>query len=178
MSMLGKEKVDVLIPEEALRARVRELGRAITRDYAGKKVTLVAVLKGSYVFVADLAREIDLPCAVEFIAISSYQGTKSTGVVQITSDLTRDIGGEDVIVVEDIVDTGLTMRYLLENLATRHPASLRLCALLEKPSRAQVKVPIDYKGWEIPDEFVVGYGLDVDGRLRNLPYLGILRTAP
>jgi hypoxanthine phosphoribosyltransferase len=178
MSMLGTEKVDVLISEEALRARVRELGRAISRDYAGKKVTLVAVLKGSYVFVADLAREIDLPCAVEFIAISSYLGTKSTGVVQITSDLTRDIGGEDVIVVEDIVDTGLTMRYLLENLATRHPASLRLCALLEKPSRAQVKVPIDYKGWEIPDEFVVGYGLDVDGRLRNLPYLGILRTAP
>jgi hypoxanthine phosphoribosyltransferase len=178
MSMTAGERVDVLLSEERLRERVGELGRAITRDYAGKPVTLVAVLKGSFVFLADLVREIDLPVTVDFIAISSYQGTRSTGVVQITSDLTRNVEGEHVIVVEDIVDTGLTMRYLLENLATRHPASLRLCALLEKPARAQVKVPIDYKGFEIPDEFVVGYGLDFDGKLRNLPYLGILRPAP
>jgi hypoxanthine phosphoribosyltransferase len=169
-------RIDVHLSEERLRARVRELGAAITRDQGGRGITLVAVLKGSFVFLADLVREIDLPLAVEFISISSYQGTRSTGVVQITSDLTRNIEGEDVLVVEDIVDTGLTMKYLLENLATRRPASLRLCALLEKPSRAQVKVPIDYLGFEIPDEFVVGYGLDMDGRLRNLPYLGVVRS--
>jgi hypoxanthine phosphoribosyltransferase len=178
MPMTDGARVDVLLSEEAIAARVKELGRAITRDYAGRKVTLVAVLKGSFVFLADLVRAIDLPVAVEFIAISSYQGTKTTGVVQITSDLTRDVQGEDVLVVEDIVDTGLTMRYLLENLATRRPASLRVCAFLEKPARAQVKMAIDYKGFEIPDEFVVGYGLDCDGRLRNLPYLGILRGEP
>jgi hypoxanthine phosphoribosyltransferase len=178
MPMTAGEKVDVFLSEERIRERVRELGREITRDYAGKAITLVAVLKGSYVFLADLARAIDLPCAVEFIAISSYQGTKSTGVVQITADLTRSVEGEHVIVVEDIVDTGLTMKYLLENLATRRPASLRLCALLEKPARAQVKTDIRYRGFEIPDEFVVGYGLDVDGRLRNLPYLGVLRSSP
>ena len=177
MSMTAGETVDVLLSEEQLRARVRELGAAITRDYAGKQVTLVAVLKGSFVFLADLVRAIDLPLTVEFISISSYEGTKSTGVVQITSDLTRNIEGGHVIVVEDIVDTGLTMRYLLENLATRRPATLRLCALLEKPARAQVKIPIDYKGFEIPDEFVVGYGLDWNGLLRNLPFLGILRLA-
>jgi hypoxanthine phosphoribosyltransferase len=176
MSMTGGERLDVLLDERVIRSRVEEIGRAITRDYAGRKPTLVAVLKGSFVFLADLVRAIDLPVVVEFIAISSYQGTRSTGVVQITSDLTRNVEGEDVIVVEDIVDTGLTMRYLLDNFATRHPASLKLCALLEKPSRAQVKVPIDYRGFEIPDEFVVGYGLDHDGRLRNLPYLAIVRS--
>ena len=175
MSMTGRDKIDVMIPQERILARVKELGAEITRDYAGRSLTLVAVLKGSFVFLADLVRAIDLPVAVEFVAISSYVGTRSTGVVQITSDLTRNVEGEDVMVVEDIVDTGLTMRYLLDNFATRHPASLKLCALLEKPARAQVKVPIDYKGFEIPDEFVVGYGLDYDGRLRNLPYLGVVR---
>jgi hypoxanthine phosphoribosyltransferase len=175
MSMTAGQSVEIHLSEETLRARVRELGAEITRDYAGRTLTLVAVLKGSFVFLADLVRAIDLPIVVEFISISSYEGTRSTGVVQITGDLTRSIDGEDVLVVEDIVDTGLTMRYLLENLATRRPASLKLCALLEKPARAQVKVPIDYKGFEIPDEFVVGYGLDVDGRLRNLPYLGVVR---
>ena len=175
MSMTGRDKIDVMIPQERILARVKELGAEITRDYAGRSLTLVAVLKGSFVFLADLVRAIDLPVAVEFVAISSYVGTRSTGVVQITSDLTRNVEGEDVMVVEDIVDTGLTMKYLLENLATRRPASLKLCALLEKPARAQVKVPIDYKGFEIPDEFVVGYGLDYDGRLRNLPYLGVVR---
>jgi hypoxanthine phosphoribosyltransferase len=174
--MTSGRKLDVLLSEDEIRARVRELGRDISRDYAGRPVTLVAVLKGSFVFLADLVREIDLPVAVEFISISSYQGTRSTGVVQITADLTRNVEGEHVIVVEDIVDTGLTMRYLLDNLATRHPASLRLCALLEKPARAQVSVPIDYRGFQIPDEFVVGYGLDHDGRLRNLPYIGIVRS--
>jgi len=175
MSMAGSHQLDVLLSAEEIRARVVELGAAIARDHAGKRLTVVAVLKGSFVFLADLVRAIDLPVVVEFMAISSYAGTESTGVVQITSDLTRSIAGEHVLVVEDIVDTGLTMQYLLDNLATRHPATLRLCALLEKPVRAKVKVDIDYRGFVIPDEFVVGYGLDKDGELRNLPYLGIVR---
>ncbi|HET7754136.1 MAG TPA: hypoxanthine phosphoribosyltransferase [Anaeromyxobacteraceae bacterium] len=175
MSMVGPHRVDVLLPAERIRAKVAELGAAITRDYAGERLTIVAVLKGSFVFLADLVREIDLPLVVEFMSISSYVGTESTGVVQITGDLTRSIAGEHVLVVEDIVDTGLTMQYLLDNLATRHPASLRLCALLEKPARAKVKIAVDYPGFVIPDEFAVGYGLDKDGQMRNLPYIGIVR---
>ena len=168
--------VDVLLSEERLRERVREMGAAIARDYVGKPLTVVGVLKGSFIFLADLVRAIDLPISVDFIGISSYQGTKSTGVVQITSDLTRPIEGQHVLLVEDIVDTGLTMKYLLENLATRRPASVRICALLEKPARAKVQVPIDYKGFVIDDVFVVGYGLDWDGKLRNLPFVGIPKS--
>jgi hypoxanthine phosphoribosyltransferase len=162
-----------LIDEATLRARTREIGEEITRDYAGRSLVIVAVLKGSFVFVADLVRAVALPLEVEFIGISSYAGTHSTGVVQITQDLSRPIAGEHVLLVEDVVDSGLTMSYLLDNLSTRRPASLQVCALLEKPSRAKVKVPIAYRGFEIPDEFVVGYGLDVDGKYRNLPYVGI-----
>jgi hypoxanthine phosphoribosyltransferase len=176
MSRVGEGQVDVLIPEADLRARIAEMGVAITRDYAGKPLVVIGVLKGSFIFLADLVRAIDLPLSIDFIGTSSYQGTRSTGVVQITSDLTRPIDGKDVLLVEDIVDTGLTMRYLLENLATRKPASLRLAALLEKPSRAQVHIPIDYRGFVIGDEFVVGYGLDWDGKMRNLPYVGVART--
>jgi hypoxanthine phosphoribosyltransferase len=174
MSAAGR--VDVLIPEADLRARVRELGAQITRDHAGRALVVVGVLKGSFIFLADLVRAIDLPLTVDFIGISSYQGTSTSGVVQITSDLGRPIEGKDVLLVEDIVDTGLTMRYLLDNLATRGPASLKVCALLEKPSRARVVVPIDYRGFAIGDEFVVGYGLDWDGRMRNLPYVGVPRS--
>jgi hypoxanthine phosphoribosyltransferase len=169
------EKVDVLIAEEDLRARVAALGAQITRDHAGRPLVVVGVLKGSFIFLADLVRAIALPITVDFIGISSYQGTRSSGVVQITSDLTRPIEGKDVLLVEDIVDTGLSMRYLLDNLATRRPASVKVCALLEKPARAVVKVPIDYRGFEIGDEFVVGYGLDWDGKLRNLPFVGVPR---
>jgi hypoxanthine phosphoribosyltransferase len=176
MSSSGGGRVDVLIPEVDLRDRVRALGAEITRDYAGRSLVVVGVLKGSFIFLADLVRAIDLPVAVDFIGISSYQGTRSSGVVQITSDLSRPIEGKDVLLVEDIVDTGLTMRYLLQNLATRGPASVKVCALLEKPSRAQVKVPIHYRGFVIADEFVVGYGLDWDGRMRNLPFVGVPRT--
>jgi hypoxanthine phosphoribosyltransferase len=168
-------RVDVLIPEADLRARVGALGQQITRDYAGRPLVVVGVLKGSFIFLADLVRAIDLALTVDFIGISSYEGTRSSGVVQITGDLTRPIEGKDVLLVEDIVDTGLTMRYLLDNLATRGPATVKVCALLEKPARAQVKVPIDYRGFVIGDEFVVGYGLDWDGRLRNLPYVGVPR---
>ncbi len=171
----GGFRVETLIPEERIQARIREMGAQITRDYAGRDLALVAVLKGSYVFLADLARAIDLPLTVDFMGISSYVGTRSSGVVRVTSDLNRPVEGQDVLVVEDIIDTGLTMKYLLENLATRRPASLKLAAFLEKPSRAQVKIPIDYRGFEVEDHFLVGYGLDVDGKLRNLPYLGVLR---
>ena len=172
----GGSKIEVLIAEADLRARVAALGAQITRDYAGRSLVVVGVLKGSFVFMADLVRAIDLPISVEFIGISSYEGTTTTGVVKITSDLTRSIEGKDVLLVEDIVDTGLTMRYLLDNLATRAPASLEVCALLEKPSRARVTFPLRYRGFVIGDEFVVGYGLDWDGRMRNLPFVGVPRT--
>jgi hypoxanthine phosphoribosyltransferase len=169
-------RIDVLIPEADLRERVQVLGRDITRDYAGRSLVVVGVLKGSFIFLADLVRAIDLPLVVDFVGISSYQGTTSSGVVKITSDLSRPIEGKDVLLVEDIVDTGLTMRYLLDNLATRGPSSLKVCALLEKPARAKVPIPIDYRGFVVGDEFVVGYGLDWDGRMRNLPYVGIPRS--
>src|SRR5512140_2181488 len=169
-SELQAASVDVLIPEADIRARVAAMGAQIARDYQGLPLVVIGVLKGSFIFLADLVRAIDLPVSIDFIGITSYQGTSTTGVVQITSDLTRPIEGKDVLLVEDIVDTGLSMRYLLDNLATRQPASLRGCALLEKPSRARVKVPIDYRGFVIADEFVVGYGLDWDGKLRNLPF--------
>ncbi len=172
----GDAAVDVLISEEDLRARVAAMGAEITRDYQGKPLVLIGVLKGSFIFLADLIRAIDLPVMVDFIGISSYQGTRSTGVVQITSDLTRPIEGKHVLLVEDIVDTGLTMKYLLDNLATRRPESVRIAALLEKPARAQVKIPIDYRGFVIGDEFVVGYGLDWDGKLRNLRHVGVPRV--
>src|SRR5512138_195100 len=171
----GLRQVDVLIPEADLRARVAALGEQIARDYAGRPLVVVGVLKGSFIFLADLVRAIDLPLQIDFIGISSYQDTTTSGVVQITSDLTRPIDGKHVLLVEDIVDTGLSMRYLLDNLATRRPASLAVCALLEKPARARVKVPIDYRGFVIGDDFVVGYGLDWDGRFRNLPYVGVPR---
>jgi hypoxanthine phosphoribosyltransferase len=169
---------DVLISEAALRARVQEMGAQIARDHAGKRLVVVGVLKGSFVFLADLVRAIDLPLEVDFIGISSYQDTRSTGVVRVTSDLTRPVEGKSLLLVEDIVDTGLTMSYLLENLATRHPASIRVCALLHKPARSQVKVPIDYRGFEIGDTFVVGYGLDHEGVGRNLPFVGVPRPPP
>jgi hypoxanthine phosphoribosyltransferase len=176
MSSSGGGHVEVLIPEADLASRVRALGEQITKDYAGRSLVVVGVLKGSFIFLADLVRAIELPLTVDFMGISSYEGTRTSGVVKITSDLGRPIAGKDVLLVEDIVDTGLSMRYLLDNLATRGPASVKVCALLEKPSRAQVKVPIDYRGFVIGDEFVVGYGLDWDGRMRNLPFVGVPRT--
>ena len=173
----GETKVDVLLSEGDLRARVTAMGAEITRDYQGKPLVLVGVLKGSFIFLADLVRAIDLPVLVDFIGISSYQGTQSTGVVKITSDLSRPIEDKHVLLVEDIVDTGLTMKYLLDNLGTRRPASVKIAALLEKPARARVKIPIDYRGFVIGDEFVVGYGLDWDGKLRNLPFVSVPRVA-
>jgi hypoxanthine phosphoribosyltransferase len=177
MSRIGDQAVEVLLPAEQVAVRVAELGAEITRDYQGRPLKLVGVLKGSFMFMADLARSIDLPIKVDFIGTTSYQGTTTSGVVRITSDLSRPVEGEDVLLVEDIVDTGLTMRYLLENLATRGPTSLQVCALLHKPSRSRVTVPIRYKGFEIEDHFVVGYGLDWEGRYRNLPFIGAVRPA-
>jgi hypoxanthine phosphoribosyltransferase len=172
------KSIEVLYSSSALAQRVEELGKQITQDYRDTRLCVVGVLKGSFVFFSDLVRRIDLPLSCEFIGISSYgNDTESSGVVQITCDLTQSIEGLDVLVVEDIIDTGLSMRYLLDNFATRKPRSLKVCTLLEKPSNAQVKVPIDYVGFKIPNSFVVGYGLDVAGRYRNLPYIGIYHGA-
>jgi hypoxanthine phosphoribosyltransferase len=169
--------IDPLFSAEQIAARTRELGALIERDHQGKDVVLVGVLKGAFTFVADLARAIDLPLAVDFIGLSSYgEATESSGIVKITSDVTRPIEGKHVVVVEDIIDTGLTMRYLLDNLATRRPASVKICALLQKPSRARTKIPIEYLGFTVPDLFVVGYGLDAAERYRNLPFIGVMRT--
>ena len=169
--------VEVMISAEQLTEKVAQLGAQITRDYQGKDLALVGIMKGSIFFLTDLARHIDLPITIELMGLSSYQGgTETTGEVRITSDLTRPMNGRHVLVVEDIVDTGLTMKFLLENLAARRPASLKLATLLEKPSRAKVKVPIDYKGFVIEDRFVVGYGLDYGEKYRNLPFVGVMRT--
>lgn len=171
----GADVVEVLIPEAQLRQRVEEIGREIARDYQGKPLVLVGVLKGALVFLADLMRAIDLPLTLDFVGLSSYVGTRTTGRIELTADLTRPIEGKHVILVEDIVDTGLTMSWLLERFRERGPASVAVCALLVKPSRARVEVPVRYRGFEIADEFVVGYGLDRDGRLRNLPWVGVVK---
>lgn len=164
-----------LIDAGAIARRVAELGDAITRDYRGQDIVLVPVLKGSYVFAADLARHIDLEVAVDFLAVRSYgDGKDSSGVVEITSDLSHPIDGKHVILVEDIVDTGLTVSYLRENLVTRQPASLKIASLLHKPARTRVPVDIDYLGFTVDDVFIVGYGLDHAQKFRNLPYLAVV----
>ena len=169
-------KPKVLLSEETIQQRVRELGAQITEDFRqSEQLVVVPILKGSFLFAADLIRHIDVDLSIEFLGLRSYgAGTESSGVVQITYDLTRSITDQDVLVVEDIVDTGLSMRYLMENLATRHPRSVKLCSLLHKPARSRVKIPIDYLGFTIEDRFVVGYGLDYAERYRNLPYIGVL----
>ncbi|MBX3273044.1 MAG: hypoxanthine phosphoribosyltransferase [Sandaracinaceae bacterium] len=168
--------IDTLIDADTIARRVKELGAQITADHAGRDLVLVPVLNGSFVFAADLARAIELPLAIDFFGCRSYEGTASSGVVQTTLDLSHPIQGKHVIVVEDIVDTGLTMTYMLENLRTRRPASVQLASLLSKPARRKVDVAIDYLGFEIEDVFVVGYGLDFDEHYRNVPYLGVLRS--
>jgi hypoxanthine phosphoribosyltransferase len=160
---------------EQIATRVRELGAQISRDYLGRNLVLVCVLKGSFVFASDLARAIDLPLRIDFLGVRSYgEGTESSGVVQITQDLSRPIEHEDVLLVEDIVDTGLTVAHLMNLLHTRGPTSIKVCALLHKPSRARVAVAVDYLGFTIEDRFVVGYGLDYGERYRNLPYIGVV----
>jgi len=166
---------EILIDEDRLRARVAELGEEISTDYAGRELLLIGVLKGAVFFMADLMRHLTVACEVDFMAISSYgASTDSSGVVRILKDLDINIDGRDVLVVEDIIDSGLTLSYLIRNLEAREPASLEVCALLTKPARREIDVPVRYVGFEIPNRFVIGYGLDFGERYRNLPYVGVL----
>ena len=172
------ERINVMLSTDDIGNRVRELGAQITRDYADRTLVLVCVLKGSFVFASDLARAIDLPLRVDFLGVRSYgEGTESSGVVQITQDLSKPIALEDVLIVEDIVDTGLTIAHLIDLFRTRNPRSVRVCALLHKPASARVEVKIDYLGFTIEDKFVVGYGLDFGERYRNLPYIGVVERS-
>lgn len=174
--MMEDDIKQVLFTREQLDKRVGEIADEINRDYADKEILLVSVLRGSFVFMADLVRKITRPCRVDFMAVSSYgSGSSSSGQVQITKDLSEDISGLDVIVVEDILDSGNTLSYLLSLLEQRRPASIRLCTLLDKPDRRVKPVELHYSGFTIPDAFVVGYGLDYDQKYRNLPYIGILK---
>ncbi len=173
------EQIVTYLSAEQIAARVRELGEQLTKDYADKRPVFVIVLKGSFVFAADLIRAVDLhSLRVDFLAVRSYgEGTESSGVVQIVNDLSRPIEDEDVVLVEDIVDTGLTINYLLDLLQTRKPKSVKVCSLLHKPARAKVAVPIDYLGFTIEDRFVIGYGLDFAEKYRNLPFIGVLQRS-
>ena len=166
----------VLLSEEQLKAKCAEMGARITRDYQGKNLLLVTVLKGAVVYLADLMRCIDLPCAIDFMVVSSYgSGVKTSGVVKIVKDLDQDLSGRDILIVEDILDSGMTLSYLKGLLQSRRPASIRIATLLDKPSRRKVDLQADYVGYEVPDEVVVGYGLDYDEQYRNLPYVGVLK---
>jgi hypoxanthine phosphoribosyltransferase len=166
---------EILIDEVTLAGRVAELGAEVSADYQGRDLLLIGVLKGAVFFMADLMRHLTVPCEVDFMAISSYgDATDSSGIVRILKDLDINIEGRDVLVVEDIIDSGLTLSYLIRNLESREPASLEVCALLTKPSRREIDVPVRYVGFEIPNKFVVGYGLDFAERYRNLPYVGVL----
>jgi hypoxanthine phosphoribosyltransferase len=168
---------DVLVSEEAIQAKVAELGRQISTDYAGRQLTLVSVLKGSLPFMADLMRAISIPVRIDLMEVSSYGGTatESSGLVRILKDLSASIVEEHVLIVEDIIDTGLTLNYLIRYLRGKNPASLRICTLLDKPARRLVDIPVDYRGFTIPDQFVVGYGLDYGELYRNLRFVGVLR---
>ncbi|MCL2051804.1 MAG: hypoxanthine phosphoribosyltransferase [Lachnospiraceae bacterium] len=169
------EKIKILLSEAEVDQRIHAIGEEISRDYAGKQVHLVCVLKGGAFFMCELAKRISIPVSLDFMSVSSYGGaTSSSGIVRIVKDLDESIDGKDVIVVEDIVDSGRTLNYLLSLLKERKPASLRLCTLLDKPTRRVEAVQVDYTGFPIPDKFVVGYGLDFDQKYRNLPYIGVV----
>jgi hypoxanthine phosphoribosyltransferase len=175
---LENDLAQILITEEQLRARIKELGEQISKDYAGKELVLVGILKGAAIFLADLVRHISIPVDYDFVAISSYGAdTRSSGVVRLLKDLDSSIESKHVLVIEDIVDTGWTLRlsYIVENLRSRKAASVRVCTLLDKPSRRAVDVGIDYYGFIVEDRYVVGYGLDYDGRYRSLPFVGVLK---
>jgi len=169
---------EILLDAETVAGRVAELGAQLSADYAGRDPVLVSVLKGALVFLADLMRAMDLPTSIDLMEVSSYgAATESSGQVRILKDLSKPIEGRDVIVVEDIIDTGLTLNYLLGYLADRQPASISICCLLDKPARRLAEIPIDYIGFTIPDRFVIGYGLDYNERYRNLPYIGVLKPS-
>ena len=173
------ERLVTMLSQEQIAARVKELGAQIAAEYKDRHVVLVVVLKGSFIFAADLCRAIDMTTVrVDFLGVRSYgEGTETSGVVQITQDLSKPIAGEDVIIVEDIVDTGLTIAHLMDLFRTRQPRSVKVCALLHKPARARVEVKVDYLGFTIEDKFVVGYGLDYAERYRNLPYIGVVERS-
>ena len=176
-SELEKAVGEILIDADTLQGRIRELGEEINVDYQGRELLLLGVLKGAVFFMADLMRVITVPCEIDFMAISSYgASTDSSGVVRILKDLDINIEGRHVLVIEDIIDSGLTLSYLIRNLESREPASLSVCALLTKPERREIDVPVRYIGFEIPNRFVIGYGLDFAERYRNLPYVGVLDT--
>ncbi|MBP1764529.1 MAG: hypoxanthine phosphoribosyltransferase [Firmicutes bacterium] len=169
-----EEIQEVLFSEEQLAARVKELGAQLTQDYAGQEILMIGVLRGAIIFMADLARAVQVPVVFDFMAVSSYgSSTSSTGVVRILKDLDEDVEGKHILIVEDIIDSGLTLSYLVENLKSRKPRSIKICTLLNKPERRKADVPVDYNGFTIPDHFVVGYGLDFAGKYRNLPFIGI-----
>ncbi len=166
----------VIFSEEEISRNVKRLGEQISRDYAGKKLLLVSILKGSIVFMADLMRAITIPCSIDFMAVSSYgSGTKTSGVVRIIKDLDRPISGWNVLIVEDILDSGMTLQYIMELLSARDPESIRICTLFDKPERRVTNVKANYIGLQVPDEFIVGYGLDYDEIYRNVPYIGVLK---
>lgn len=178
MELFKNDIEQILFDEATIAARVAELGSVISKDYMGKEVVVVGILRGSYVFLADLSRHFEFACTIEFMSVSSYgNGTSSTGQVQITKDLTNPIEGKHVIVIEDIMDSGNTLAYLFGVLRQRKPASLRLCTLLDNPARRQQNVEISYCGFQIPNAFVVGYGLDFAQYYRNLPYIGVLKSS-
>ena len=169
------ERIRVMIPEAEVDAKIEELGKKISEDYAGKQVHLICILKGSVFFMCELAKRITVPVSLDFMSVSSYgDGTKSSGIVKIAKDLDETLEGKHVIVIEDIIDSGRTLSYLMEVLGKRNPRSLKLCTLLDKPDRRVTEVQVDYVGFEIPDEFVVGYGLDYAQNYRNLPYIGVV----
>ena len=175
-SEFNNPRLQVLIPAERLQARIREMGAEIARDYSGRRPQLVCVLKGGAIFMSDLVRAIDLQLTIDFIAVSSYgKGKRSTGEVKIVKDLDEPMEGREIILVEDILDTGLTLSYLANNFRSRGATSVRIATLLNKPDRRKVEVEVAYKGFDIPDEFVVGYGLDFAERYRNLPYIGVVK---
>ncbi len=172
---MQNDLAEILVTEAQIKAKVAEIGAAISRDYVGKELVVVGILKGAALFCADLFRQVTIPASLDFMRIASYAGSKSTGVHRVLLDLDYELDNRHVLLVEDIVDTGLTIKFLLEYLQTRNPASLKIAALLDKPSRRKVTVPIHYRGFEIPDAFVVGMGLDYNERYRNLPMIGVLR---
>ena len=177
MQSMDRDIDHILVTQAQLQQKVAELGAQISRDYAGRQLLLVSILKGSVVFMADLMRAVTIPCGIDFMVGSSYGGakTESTGLVKIVKDLDADLTGKDVLIVEDILDTGITLSHLMPVLKLRNPNSVRLCTILSKPSRRKAQIEPDYLGFEVPDEFVVGYGLDYDEKYRNLPYVGVLK---
>ena len=176
MNSMMDDVESVLLSAEKLAQRITAMGNEITADYEGREILMIGVLRGAVIFMSDLARAIKVPVAIDFMAVSSYgAGTTSSGAVRILKDLDEDVEGKHLLIVEDIIDSGLTLKYLLENLKSRRPASIKLCALLNKPERRRVDVHIDYNGFTVPDHFVIGYGLDYAEKYRNLPFIGILK---